>query len=151
MRWRDRRLRRVGAGLVLVLTSVLASAPALAAFLDPATTDATFTSETLAPPTGLTLAAGCTLLVPNITATWSATPSAWADGYALEHATSPTGPWTMTSVSGASTTTATIEGLAAGTTYHVRLRAVKGGWSSSYTPTASVTTKTLNLLGTICV
>lgn len=124
---RTRRARWSTTGLLLVLglTTFALAAPALAAWASSATGSATAASTSLAPPTGL--AASCGLVSASIKLDWTASASAWADGYKVSRGTS-SGNYTVF----ATTTAVTYTTPALGTgTYYFTVQATKQSWLSA--------------------
>ena len=115
---------------------------AVAAFIESADAQSTFSSDTLEPPTNpATSTAGCELTRPQIRVSWTATTSEWADGYEVGKSLTPGGPYVFAAtVSGQSTTFYIDSGLNALTTYYYVVRATKAGWRSTATSEVSFTT-----------
>lgn len=115
---------------------------ALAMFVEGAAATSEFTSDTLAAPTAPSAAAaGCELLLPRVQVSWTATSSAWADGYDVSRSGTSGGPYAVVgTVSGQSTTSFLDSGLTVQTTYYYVVRATKAGWRSAPTGEASITT-----------
>jgi fibronectin type 3 domain-containing protein len=137
-----RRLRELlgAAALWSAMSSV-----ALGAFSSvPAAPSMQVASATLAAPTSVAASAGCRLLHlgPQVVLTWTATTSAFADGYAvLRSTTSGSGYSQIATVIGQSTTTYTDTTPALSTTYYYVVKASKGtGWTSIASNEASATT-----------
>jgi len=89
------RVGRPGAWLAMFLFLVLVAAGttpwSLAAFTSSASGSATFTTDTLTPPTGLTASGGA----GSITLNWTATTKTWASGYHVYRATASGGPYSQ--------------------------------------------------------
>lgn len=97
----------------------------------------TFTAEPVRPlaPSGLAATGGS----GQIVLTWT-DASGTETGFELERSPDGSSGWTLVATPAANATTATDTGLAAGTTYHYRLRAAHAGVFSAYTATASAQT-----------
>lgn len=143
---RPRHPARAGAvAAVLVAVVVGTSVPAAwAAFAGQATASATYSSATLAPPTGLSATASCSLLIvgPQVALGWTATTSTYATGYTVERSTASGGPYTVLASLGASTTSYTDTSTSAGTTYWYVVVATYQSWS---TPSAQASATTPSL------
>ena len=129
------------AGAVLVGGARLA----WATFTASATATATYTSATLAAPTNPATAAGTcsTVTGDQITVTWTATASTWADGYEIRRSVVSGGPYTVVgTVSGRTTTSFTNGSLLFSTTYYYVVRSTKGAWRSADAAQVSRTTRT---------
>jgi hypothetical protein len=107
-----------------------------------------FTSATLHPPTGLGATAGCQLLAPRITLTWTATTSTFASGYDIYRSTTNGGPYSLlTHLDGPSTTTYVDTGsLSLNTWYYYVLRSAAHSWTSVSSSQAGANTPGLCLL-----
>lgn len=143
--------------LRIVVTAVVAAAALLsggagvthAMFSDaPTLAGNAFTSATLQPPTGLGATPGCQTLAPRIVLAWTATGSAFADGYDVYRATTSGGPYTLIRhVAGRTTTTYTdTGGLGLNTTYYYVLQSTAYGWTSLNSSQTSAKTPVLCLL-----
>lgn len=135
--------RTIGAAVVLVLG---ATSVALAAYTSSPTATGTYSTGTVSPPTSLAAAAGpCTVGVSaSIPLTWTASASAWADGYEVQRSLVSGGPYTsVATVSGAGTTTYTDGPLTFSTTYYYVVRTTKAAWRSVASNQASLTTLSL--------
>jgi hypothetical protein len=118
----------------ILLGSAIGAAPvALARFQASADTTGTFSTATIAPPTGLAAAATGT----TVTLTWTPSVTSAADGYTVHRGTAAGGPYTrigpVTPV-GATTTTDTP---GTGTWYYV-LRTFLGSWTSALSNEAMI-------------
>lgn len=101
--------------------------PALARMTDVETVAATFSTETLDPPTDLTATATLELIV---TLTWTATVDSRATGYQVLRGTADGGPYTQIATVTPRTTTSYDDlPLVPGTYYYV-LRTYYGPWTS---------------------
>ena len=130
-----RPARAVLVALMIATLALVGTASwALASFLDGATATATLSTDTLAPPSGLT--AGLCLL-GAVTLNWTATPSAWADGYEVRWGKTSGGPYTTGSATSV-LPTATVTGLSLFTTYYFVVRAYDGNWRSANTAQRAV-------------
>jgi hypothetical protein len=107
----------------------------LARMTDQESVAATFTADTLDPPTNLRCngSTSCTtVLIYKPVLTWTATPDTYATGYeVLRSTTSGSGYAVIATVSGQSTTTFTDTTVAPLTTYFYVVRAVVASWSSA--------------------
>ncbi len=105
----------------------------------------TVSSATLESATGLAAANGtCEVLVlTRVDLSWSATGSAFADGYEIFRSPTSGGPYTsIGTVVGRTTTTYTDATVLFSTTYHYVVQATKNSWRSANSTQASVTTPT---------
>ena len=108
----------------------------LARFTDTATSTATISTDTLAPPTGLAATGGS-----SVTLTWTPTVDTYATGYTILRSAVSGGPYgAVGSVTPYSATTTT-DAPAAGTWYYV-LRSVFQSWTSVDSNQASATVGT---------
>ena len=116
------------------------------------TTTTTTTSTTVPPPLppgAVSAKSSCQLviLVPEVTLTWTASPTGAVTGYTILRSTSKTGPYSsVATVAGRTTVTyadTTASGLS--TTYWYELESVAGSSSSSPTSAVSATTGALCL------
>jgi len=144
-RWSDARGRGLASSLGFVLIGAVigfGAREAMAAFIETAEAESTFSSDTLEPPTNpATSTAGCLLTRPQIRVSWTATASEWADGYEVGKSLFSGGPYTFVStVSGQATTSYVDGGLNPLTTYYYVVRATKAGWRSTPTSQVSFTT-----------
>lgn len=127
-------MRRVvaTAGLTALL---LAGAPvAWATFLNSGSAGASFSTDSLAAPTGLSATPQCGLLQYEIHLSWTATTSSWADGYEVTQATSSNGPFSVVPLplgGDPLATTRVVGSLEASTTYWFRVAATRGSWRSA--------------------
>ena len=124
----------LAASLIAVVISVATAKWALASFLDGAGATSTLSTDTLAPPSNLT--AGLCLL-GSVTLDWTATSSAWADGYEVRWGTTSGGPYTTGSATSL-LPTKTVTGLSLLTTYYFVVRAYDGNWRSANTAQRTV-------------
>ena len=115
-----------GAWFAAAALSVATAGWAMATFLQGASAAGTLSAATLSPPSNLSSGL---CLVGTVTLTWSATPSAWADGYELRWGTVSGGPYTTGSTTTA-LTSAVVSGLGLFQTYYFVVRAYDGGWRS---------------------
>ncbi len=138
-------MKRLAVVLALVLASATAGPAAWAAFQQSASASSGFATASLAPASALTATRQCGVLQYEIRLSWTATPSAWADGYEVSMATSAAGPYAVVPLpagGNALATTRTVGLLAPSTTYWFRVTATKGSWRSSAVQ-ASATTSLL--------
>ncbi|MDQ3757456.1 MAG: fibronectin type III domain-containing protein [Actinomycetota bacterium] len=143
-------LERLTAGLAVAAIALLATASvALAQFHSSETAAHSISTASLQPPTAPATAPGpCTAgVTASVVVSWAATASTWADGYEVLGSLVSGGPYTpVGTVSGVTTTSYTVGGLAFATTYHYVVRATKGNWRSAATSQVSRTT-----LSPLCV
>lgn len=138
------RRRRVIAAAVCVAIAVGAPRSASAAFADGASDSHTLSTAQLAPPTNPGTAAGtCVVAVSDsVVVTWTASTSAWADGYEILRSTTAGGPYTIVgSAAGAGTQSYTDSPLLFSTTYYYVIQSTKGNWRSSPTTETSRSTR----------
>ena len=143
--------RRIAiAALVTVLALLGANVTSTAAlFTDaPGVGSNSVSTATLQPPTGLTATAGCQLLAPKITLSWTATTSAYADGYDVYRSTTNGGPYTLRAhVTGRTSVTYTDNsGLNTNTTYYYVLQSTASSWTSVNSGQASAKTPLICLV-----
>lgn len=141
--------RFVTALAVAVAALVVTASVALAQFADGDGASHSISTSSLQPPTDPATAHGpCTNgLTASIVVSWTASASTWADGYEVLGSLVPGGPYTTVgTVSGVSTTSHTVTGLAFATTYYYVVKATKGNWRSPATSQVSRTT-----LSPLCV
>lgn len=146
---RRSRLQDVGlaTGVIAVVAVLGAAAVSRAAFVAARGNDSnSFQAATVAPPTGLTATPGCGLLGlvagPLVDLGWAASDG--ATGYEVLRATAAD-PDPV--VIGTTTTTAFRDrSVSHSTTYHYRVRAITGTWTSAGSATASATTASLCVL-----
>lgn len=132
--------RAVTALAVAVTTLLVTASVALAQMADIDSAAHTVSTGTLQPPTDPSTAAGpCTAgISASIVVSWTATPSTWADGYEILGSLVSGGPYTTVgTVSGVSTTSYTVTGLAFATTFHYVVKATKEHWRSVATSQVS--------------
>lgn len=140
-------MKPLAALAALLLWWLAASAPALAVFDDHGSSARhSISSNQLAPPTNPSTSAGlCTPAVTDrIVVHWTATSSAWADGYEILRSRTAGGPYTLVgTVSGAASNSYTDANVTWSTTYRYVVRAVKHTWTSATTTEVQRTTRTL--------
>lgn len=105
----------------------------LAAFTSSPTSGATFGTDTLSPPTGLTATSGTTIGL-----SWTATPKTWATGYHVYRATASAGPYSLIATVTPRTTVSTTDAPADGA-YYYTVRAYFQGWESTAAGPAGAT------------
>lgn len=142
--------RRIGVLLETTALWAAISSVALGAFSSaPGAPSMQVASATLQPPTSVAAASSCRVLPPSpqVVLTWTATTSAFADGYAiLRSTTSGSGYSQIATIAGRSTATYTDTTPALSTTYYYVVKATKGSaWTSLASNEASVTTPILCL------
>ena len=98
----------------------------------------TVSTGTLQPPTGTT---ACVLLLPTrVRVSWTATPSAFADGYEVLRSGTDGGPYaSVGTVAGRTTTTFEDTTATSVTTYYFVVQASKHQWRSGKSTQASAT------------
>ncbi len=139
----------VGALIALLSYFVGTSSTSSALFTDaPGVGANAFSTATLQPPTGLSATAGCQFLAPRITLNWTATASAFADGYDVYRGTTSGGPYSSIGHVSGRTTTSYVDsaGLSLNTTYYYVLRSTAYGWSSAASSQASAKTPLICLI-----
>jgi hypothetical protein len=126
--------------LAVAFAVLVVAPPALAKYLDPATATASFTTTSLAAPTGVSAAGGCAgTLTPKVTVTWTASASAFTTGYDVYRAVG-VGPSTfLASVSGRTTVAFVDTAVLVATSYTYTLRSRYQSWSKA-SPSAAATT-----------
>jgi fibronectin type 3 domain-containing protein len=124
---------------VLGVATVVAT-PAFGAFGAVASQQThTLSSGTLAAPTALSGA--CASLPRRVELSWTATTSAFADGYEILRSTTSGGPYaSIGTVTGVATTTFTDSTVAALTTYYYVVKAKRNLWRSPASNQATVST-----------
>ena len=139
-----RRLLAVFVASVVLFTGT----EAWAAFDSSRSAGHSLSTAVLAPPSNpaaSTTSCSTLLLTATATITWTASSSAWADGYEVLTSSISGGPYTVAkTVSGASTTSAQITALSLGTTTYIVVRATKQAWRSA--ATAQIAYKSPSLL-----
>jgi hypothetical protein len=123
-------------GVLLVVT------PVAAAWLQSATATSTFSTTTLAAPTGLSATRGCTLTVRHASLSWTATTSSWATGYVVWRKAGNGAFTQLATVPSRLTTTYLDLGLAASTAYTYYVTTTYQSWTAASTQ-QSVTTEGL--------
>jgi len=129
-------------GLAIV-SSVERASASLSSTAGPAS--ATYSTGTLAAPTGAAAARGaCTILTSStVVVTWTQTTSTFADGYEiLRSTTNGSGYASIGTVAGRTTTTFNDSTVAFVTTYYYVVRSKRNSWRSPNSNQASVTTPT---------
>ncbi|HEX2027705.1 MAG TPA: hypothetical protein VHF25_06865 [Nitriliruptorales bacterium] len=132
MLWLATQLAHPAAGALLAVTSSTGNA---------------WNAGSLQPPTGVTAAAGCQLLVlgPQVTVSWTATASP-ASGYSIRRSSTSGGPYTQVgTVSGAATTSFTDTSVSSSRTYYYVVQSSASVWSSANSNQARATTPGLCL------
>ena len=108
-----------------------------AAFVDPATAAASFSTASLSAPTGLTVQKRCTLgalgvvLGAALDLTWTRSTTAWATGQRVVVTDGAGVEVANKTLSATATSTSVDLPLISGGTYTSRVRATYGGWSSA--------------------
>ncbi|TAM89296.1 MAG: hypothetical protein EPN43_07225 [Jatrophihabitans sp.] len=125
-RWAKAGIAATAASAVFALPAV-----ATAAYVGTAAASLPVATDTLAAPGPLTVAVKCQGRTPTVTVSWTATPSTYATGYDVLLTKSGSTP-TVTSVSGRTTTTATVT-IGTGATYSITARADFLNWTSVQT------------------
>lgn len=138
--------RSVRLGIAAALLAGQVPAAVLAGFSSaPAPPSMSVSTGTLAAPTGGAAAnQNCTPLASTeVRVTWTATTSAFADGYEVLRALVSGGPYvSLGTVAGLSTTAFTDTSVVFSTSYFYVVRATKNNWRSANSNEASVTTPT---------
>jgi hypothetical protein len=141
-----------GGTTTTVASGTVSSTPTTTVGGSSPTTTTTTTSTTVPPPLppgAVSAKSSCQLviLVPEVTLTWTASPTGAVTGYTILRSTSKTGPYSsVATVAGRTTVTyadTTASGLS--TTYWYELESVAGSSSSSPTSAVSATTGALCL------
>lgn len=128
---RGRRRWLVGLPVTFATWMLLATF-ALAAFTSAVTAAGDVSTGVLGPPTGLSASAGSceSAQHDSIVLTWTATASAWAEGYEVLRSTDGTTYAVVATLAGAATESYTDSSLSFSTTYWYRVRALKHAWTS---------------------
>jgi hypothetical protein len=129
---------------LLVVAATLAS-PVSATWQAAASEQQQASTATLQPPTGTTAVRGDCLPVLSIEveASWTATASAFADGYQVFRSSTSGGPYTLIgTVAGRTTTSFTDTDVTFLTTYHYVVKATRNLWRSPNSVQASFITPT---------
>jgi hypothetical protein len=118
-----------------------ASAAAAAQFSDSAASGPmTVSSNTLAPPTGVTASDTSCNNAFRITIRWTGTTSAFAAAYTVERATASGGPYTERgSVGSAIRTYVDAAGISARTTYYYRVKSTFRSWFATSSAVSIIT------------
>ena len=133
-------MRRLGTVSAVVAGVLAAASPALATYLDSATATATFTTTSLAAPTGVGAVGGCAgTLAPKVTLTWTATTSTFATGYDIYRAVGAGGSVYLTTVTPRTTVTYVDTAVSLVTSYTYTLKTKYQSWTKA-SSTASATT-----------
>jgi hypothetical protein len=139
----ERRARQLVAVLAAALAMSIGAPMAWGQMSSAGSARHLLSTDTLLAPTSPAAANGpCTLgVAASVTVSWTATRSTWADGYVVLGSLLSGGPYTTAAtVSGQSTTSVTVTGLAFVTTYYYVVQATKGAWRSPSTAEVSRTT-----------
>jgi hypothetical protein len=121
------------------------AAPVSASWQSAAFSSQQLATATLQPPTGVAAARGnCVpVLSVEVTVTWTATASAFADGYQVFRSATSGGPYSLVgTVGGRATTSFTDTGVTFLTTYYYVVQATRNRWRSANSTQASFTTPT---------
>ena len=130
MRAAARRLARSLATVLAAVALLVATQPVppvLARMTDVETVPATFSTETLDPPTSLNAVATLGLVV---TLTWTATVDTRATGYQVMRSTTSGGPYTVIATVTPRTTTTYVDLPVVPGTYYYVVRTYFGPWTS---------------------
>lgn len=130
--------------LVTVLVSAQMAGTAFGTWAASAANSMSISTATLAAPTGLTAVNGECVVLNHVYVNllWTATSSAFADGYEIFRSTTNGGPYSsIATVNGRTTVTYTDTTTAFSTTYYYVVKATKNNWRSANSNQASVTTK----------
>lgn len=109
---------------VLLAVSLGLASFSLATLSDADTTTATFSTDTLAPPTGLSVTGGATAVL-----NWTATAATYASGYNVYRATALAGPYSQVAAVAPRTTVTYTDSPPAGTWWYT-VRAYYQSWES---------------------
>ena len=120
---------------VLFVTVAWPVQPALALMTDNETVAATFSTETLDPPTGLAASAA---LLFRVNLTWTATVDTRATGYEIYRGTASGGPYTLITTVSPRTTTTYQDTVPLPGQYYYVLKTYFGSWTSVNSNQASV-------------
>lgn len=134
-----RRAALLVAGIAAWLASL--TLPAAGVFRDvPSISGNTFSTATLASPTGHSAEASCSGGL-KVTLTWTASTSSFADGYDAYRSTADGGPYTsIAHVSGRTTAAYSDDGVTLSTTYFYVLQSTANNWTSLNSTQASAST-----------
>lgn len=124
---------------------VAVAAPVSAAWLNSATASSTWSTSSLAAPTGLTATQSCLLTVRSITLAWTPSTSAYATGYTVYRKAGGGSFAAVATLAGRTTASWVDEPLASSTTYTYAVRTTYQSWTAS-SGEASATTQ-----GAICL
>jgi fibronectin type 3 domain-containing protein len=136
--------RRLRIALLILVGAMAGAANGTtgALFSDPAPVGSNaLTTATLQAPTALGAAAGCNVLSPKITLTWSSTTSTFADGYDVHRGTANGGPYSnIAHVTGRTAVSYVDTSVTLNKTYYYVLRATAFSWTSASSNQANATT-----------
>ena len=136
--------RRLLTGLGLLLVAAAVALPVSASWQSAASQPQQLSTATLQPPTGTAAARGdCfPVLAVEVEVTWTASSSAFADGYQVFRSATSGGPYTLIGTVPGGTTTFTDTDVTFLTTYHYVVQATRNLWRSVSSTQASFTTPT---------
>jgi hypothetical protein len=141
-----RRLRDTALAILAILvTSSLPAPRAFGSFNAGPGVSMQVASATLAAPAGAAASAACVLLnlnlKPQVTLSWTATTSTFANGYQILRSTTHNSGYAQVGTVTGATTVSYQEYVSLGTTYYYVVRSTtSGNWSSVNSNEASVTT-----------
>ncbi|HUR51534.1 MAG TPA: hypothetical protein VMZ11_05375 [Mycobacteriales bacterium] len=135
-------MRRAAVGAVALVLAV--AAPALGSFRDTAKAASTLATTQLAAPTGLTAVAGCNLVVPKVTLSWTATTTTFATGYDVYRGVGAGTQTLLTTLSPRTVTSYVDNTVALLTSYTYSVRTRFASWSKA-SSNASASTPVLCL------
>jgi hypothetical protein len=126
---------------IVVLGGLLAAAASASWSSQAGAGPLTVSTGTVDPPSGLAAARNCVRNAHNwVRLTWTATPSAFADGYQLFRALGAGTPVSIATISGGGAVTYTDKSVNASRTYSYTIQATYLGWRSTISNTATITT-----------
>ena len=124
---------------------VVMAAPVSAAWVTGATASSSFTTTSLAAPTGLTATQGCLATIRSVTLAWTPSASAFATGYTVFRKTGAGSFSQLVTLPGRTTSGYVDTPLAASTTYTYYVQTTYQSWTAA-SGQASATTQ-----GAVCV
>jgi hypothetical protein len=138
-----RPFRPLLVGLLLLLLMLMATTRDVSATFSASVTNSgnTLGTDTLAAPTGLSATQTCSGSTIQASLGWTATSSAWADGYVWQRTLGGVADGSAVTVAGQATVSSTdSSSLSANTTYGYQLRATRNNWLSTAATTTLATT-----------
>lgn len=142
--------KRLAVALCVLAAAVLAAAtPAGATWRESAApaSGQTIVTAQLSPPASATTSRGLCVAVLGdaIVVSWTASPSTFRDGYAVQRSLTSTGPFLTIATVSSSASSYTDSGLLYSTTYYYRVVATKVLWTSGYVQVQRTTRNALCL------